>query len=71
LVEEIREKATTWVPYAPEEHPLRNMSNDEIRGLLGTILEAPTDVISTSDLNAPESFDSRVEWPKCVHPIRD
>jgi hypothetical protein len=19
----------------------------------------------------PESFDSRVQWPKCVHPIRD
>lgn len=38
IVNEIRQKATTWEPMDPLENPLGKMSHEQVRGLLGTII---------------------------------
>jgi len=57
-----------------EDNPLANKSYEEIRGLLGTMvdfndMEFPDPEASNDML--PTSFDSRDKWSNCVHPIRD
>ena len=49
------------------------MSVEEIQGLLGTLIDTskfrpvnPNEIISAS-----ESFDSRTQWPGCIHDIRN
>ncbi len=74
IIAEIRAKASTWEPMDLEENPLYYKSIDEVRGLLGTILDAeditfpdpePTNTVTSS------SFDARTKWGSCIHPIRD
>lgn len=36
IVDEIKQKATTWVPHEVEENPLANKTLSEIMGMLGT-----------------------------------
>jgi cathepsin B len=74
IIAEIKERATSWEPMDIEENPLHHMTYDQVKGLLGTIIDHedttfpdPTDV---SESNAA-SFDSRTKWPNCVHAIRD
>ena len=62
--------------YSYEEHPFKNWSESEIKSLLGlsklSIKDTSKvlyDLEATSDL--PESFDSREQWPDCIHPIRN
>jgi len=38
LIEEIKQKATTWKPMEAHKNPLSKLSYDEIKGLLGTIV---------------------------------
>lgn len=64
LVASIKSKATTWVPYETNENPLRHLSHDEIKSLLGTevdILSPARRQYKKVEVNAdvPESFDSR------------
>lgn len=56
-----------------EENPLKDMPYVELFGLLGTVYrpaygdrQPPAE-----NYEAPAEFDSRTEWPKCIHPIRD
>jgi cathepsin B len=77
MVNEIKQKATSWVPHEVHENPLAKLSVEEINGLLGAKVgpipdgeegpfpepEEPTSV--------PATFDSRSQWPGCVHAIRD
>jgi cathepsin B len=58
------------------ENPFTNKSADHILGLMGTQITkmAPT---AASQYRRPElkavpaSFDSRTQWPSCIHDIRD
>ena len=75
IVDEIRAKATTWEPMEVHENPLASKSIEEIRGLFGvhidpTIVKSKEEVLS-QNFAAGSSFDSREEWPDCIHPIRD
>ena len=71
-VADIKETAS-YETYSFEEHPFRNWSESDIRGLLGTVVPSsgPTAVDLGEGCDVPESFDSRVQWPKYIHPIRD
>jgi cathepsin B len=74
IIDEIRAKATTWVPMELEENPLHHMSFDQVAGLLGTINDFTERMFpepEVSNAAAPTSFDSRTQWPNCVHAIRD
>jgi len=77
IVNEIKQKATTWIPHEVHENPLAKLSVEEALGLLGTKV-GPIDGAEDSPFPEPEvltaipaSFDSRNAWPGCVHAIRD
>ena len=75
MVDSIKNSDATWVPYEPGENPLRDMTYEELMGMLGTM--PPEDdfvVIDDGELEGgplPETFDARTQWPSCIHPIRD
>lgn len=65
--------------YGIEQHPFKKHTVGEIKSLLGlssislkdTSNIPEFDAFSVSDDTLPENFDSRVQWPECIHPIRD
>ena len=73
IVNQVKAKAKTWVPHEVVENPLRNKSLGEIYGLLGTKkIDAVGDYPAPEvNANLPDNFDSRTQWPSCVHAIRD
>lgn len=73
IVEEIKEKATTWKPFEVEENPLKSIPADQLRGMLGTFTMPPKGYPApvASNLAAPGAFDARQQWGACIHPIRD
>ena len=77
LVNEIKEKATTWVPLEVHENPLGKLTTEEVYGLLGAKV-GPIDSNEALPFPEPEeltavpaTFDSRQRWGGCVHAIRD
>lgn len=72
LVEEIKQKTNSWVPHSADENPLKDKSMTEIMGLLGTVIQGPVGLPGPIPANGvPTEFDSRTQWPGCVHEIRD
>jgi len=72
-LEGIKENASFEV-YSHEEHPFKNWSETQLKGLLGLhsiSLKDTTDMPYNKDNDLPENFDSRVHWPNCIHAIRD
>jgi hypothetical protein len=56
------------------ENPLSRLSYEEIKGLLGTIIDNDIvgDFAEPTIINGlPTDFDGRDQWGACVHPIRD
>lgn len=73
MVNEIRQSNALWTPMEVSENPLANYTEEQLRGMLGTVL-SHTHEIPKYDLQpvtVPDSFDSRSQWPGCVHQIRD
>jgi len=74
FVAEINSKQSQWVAGA---NKFTGMSVEEIKSYLGTNTAPYTDVnvadysVLTSISAPPAEFDSRTQWPNCVHPIRD
>lgn len=58
---------------SPEEHPFKDL--DDVTSLLGLDVKTLKDTsdfpYGDEDLYTPETFDSRVQWPDCIHPIRN
>jgi GMP synthase-like glutamine amidotransferase len=81
MVDEIKAKATSWVPHEVDENPLANYSVEDIVGLLGSHeseydrdswLEGLNIVDSVEEgFQADPSFDARTKWGAWIHPIRD
>ena len=73
IVKKIRSSTHLWEAHEPEENPLRFMSHEELRSLLGTHLVPKMEAhkVEKSLLNVPATFDSRNAFPGCVHPIRN
>jgi hypothetical protein len=73
IVNDITDKTNLWIPYAPDENPLKDMSHEQLFGLLGTINKPPVGGMEPIMENAdvPDSFDARVDFETCIHPIRD
>ncbi|MGL4970123.1 MAG: C1 family peptidase [Cetobacterium sp.] len=59
--------------YEPEENPLRHLTFQEMKELLGVQLKYPEgiDVYSHPLLGAPPSYDFRELYPECVGEIRN
>ena len=73
IVSDIKNKTTKWVPMEASENPIGELSFGELHGLLGTVVRPPLGTLQPEGMNTllPEAFDSREQWPGCVHPIRD
>ena len=68
------QKTSSFEVYSsPEEHPFK--STEEVIARLGLKVEYLHDTskmkMGLPNLSLPESFDSRVQWPTCIHPIRN
>ena len=65
----------SWQVLDYENHPFKNYSIEQLKRMLG--LRRPEDYIprqinfESLNTSLPDSFDSRQQWPNCVHPIRD
>jgi cathepsin B len=62
--------------YSYETHPFRGWSESQLKSLLGLSTRSLKDTSNVEyDINAvndlPEKFDSRNQWPECIHDIRD
>lgn len=73
---EIQSLESSFETYSFEEHPFKNWTKSQIQQLLGlsTLSLKDTSTIEyktelSSDL--PEHFDSREQWPDCIHEIRN
>lgn len=73
IIEDIKNKATTWTPMEHEENPLTSYTPEQIKSLLGTHVRGPIQGYTSPDVmnGMPKSFDSRAQWPDCIHPIRN
>ena len=73
MVENIKSQTSLWTPYETSENPFANYSRQELRNLLGTVVShEPSGFPEVEEsLSVPASFDSRTQWPNCVHAIRD
>jgi cathepsin B len=71
MVNHIRSSNALWTPMEVSENPFANYSDDQLKGLLGTVLSHDNTVPQIEAAAASTSFDSRTKWPGCVHAIRD
>jgi len=79
IISEVNNKKTTWTA-APNK--FSTYTPEQLKCLTGTAVPVHTRYTeqqmkkiqehkAQSNFTAPESFDARVQWPKCIHPIRD
>jgi len=72
IVQDIKERTTSWEPHMPHENPLKDMTEQELTGLAGTIIAPPRDMEATREIvSTPQDFDSRTKWGACIHPVRN
>ena len=74
MTESIKEAGSTWSPYEPSENPLKNLTHEQLKALLGTNFDSPNEDLPryvAPQVDAPVNFDARTQWPNCVHPVRD
>jgi len=64
-------KATTWIVQDPEDSKFNSYTREDLQALLGEQLDPLYTAPLQQKSYADDSFDSRVQWPNCVHPIRD
>jgi cathepsin B len=64
---------TTWKAHAPGRFHKTTLA--QIKSLMGTKMDKESDLpqVDHSEVNAPDSFDSREQWPKCdsIKEVRD
>jgi C1A family cysteine protease len=66
-----------------EEHPFKDWSIDDLRSILSQtplrekeqkpkiFFEDESVIIKNDEDELPSEFDSRLKWPKCIHPLRN
>lgn len=71
MVNSIRAANALWNPVEVKDNIFANYSMEQFKSLLGTVVGAESELPQVQALDAPASFDSRTQWPGCVHAIRD
>lgn len=74
MVSAIRQRTSSWIAHDHSTNPLRNKSVEELMGLCGTYIQDDSNEIYAEVpiiANLPTDFDSRTQWGKLVHEIRD
>ncbi len=73
-IKDLKSKVS-WQVLDYEDHPFKDYSKEQLKAMLG--LRRPQDYIprqinyESVNTTLPDSFDSRQQWPNCIHPIRD
>lgn len=67
--------SASFETYSYDEHPFKNWTEEEIKNMLGVKTFIPfnynSELIEDNSDSLPANFDSRTQWPDCVHAIRD
>ncbi len=72
MVNKIRESTSKWQAHDVETNPLKDYTKEQLMGMLGTfILPSNKDYPGTTVVETPKEFDSRKQWAKFIHEIRD
>lgn len=77
LVSEIKEKATTWVPYEIDENPFANRSPLQLLAMFGSHrsksndYNKPTTIDDAGLEDIPEEFSALKQWKDCMLPVID
>ena len=72
IVSAIRERTQMWEAHDVEENPFKNMTVEELMGLMGTFIAEDNEIYPEVEVTAvPTNFDSRTQWPNYIHAIRD
>src|SRR3712207_4668747 len=73
MVKAIKAKTTKWTPAEVHENPLSKIPAKKLLGLLGTNVAPASPLFASPEAlkDLPDSFDSRTQWPNCIHPIRN
>lgn len=65
----------TWEVTPYEDNIFKGWSQEEMETFLGNVEVGDLSKIPEAEVQAvrdlPDNFDSRIRWPKCVHPIRN
>jgi cathepsin B len=74
-IENLKSKAS-WSVYDYENHPFKGYTTQQLKGMLGLrknpdYIPKEIDFSLSTNLNLPREFDARIQWPSCIHPIRD
>jgi len=78
IIDEVNRKKTSW--YAGE-NKFSSWTQEQLKCLVGTAVPTHKSYtveqmnkikeVAKKNTGIPDSFDSRTQWPGCVHPIRD
>ncbi|CDW72502.1 cathepsin b [Stylonychia lemnae] len=72
MVRSIRAKTSLWQPHETETNPFANLTKEQLFARCGTYIVPPNKQYPGSKLvSVPENFDSREQWGKEIHAIRD
>jgi cathepsin B len=75
IISEIRSKTTRWVPTTVEENIFKGQSKEDISRMMCLHKSPVGQEVHTesepSGVTYDAAFDSRTQWPDCIHPIRD
>jgi cathepsin B len=71
IVEEVRSKPRLWVAEDPNESIFRHYTKRDMQNLLTAIMDPIYTPPMKQNLRDDSYFDARIQWPNCVHPIRD
>jgi cathepsin B len=73
IAEEINSKNLSWKAHAPGR--FHKATLEQVKSLMGTLMDKESGLpeVNHEDFNAPDSFDSRTNWPKCesLQEVRD
>jgi cathepsin B len=74
-IENLRQKASFEI-FDFEEHPFKSLNLNELASKLGLLKTeqnslSPVYYGNIDNTDLPETFDSKVKWENCIHPIRD
>ena len=73
IAEEINSMNTHWQAQAPGR--FHKTTLEQVKSLMGTLMDKESDLppINHENVNAPDTFDSRDNWPKCdsIREVRD
>ena len=72
-LDKLKTESSFEVYATPEEHPFKD--TEDVTPYLGldilTLQDTSKMELGVSNTELPEEFDSRVNWPTCIHPIRN